>query len=452
VIPAAATRDRDGGTPDAGAAGERRAWLIWGVGVAAYVVAVFHRASLGVAGVQAEHRFGLTAATLSLLGVVQLATYAALQIPVGLLLDRLGSRRMIALGALVMAAGQALLATGETVPAAVAARILVGAGDAMTFISVLRLVPAWFPARRAPVVSQLTGILGQSGQIMAAFPLVALLGAAGWTRSFLAVAALGVLAAVLVLAVLRDVPAGGSRPAAMPLREVRADLGRAWREPGTQIGLWTHFVTQFSGNVFALLWGYPFLVVGEGVPPKVAGLMLSLLVLGGMVVGPVLGQLAGRWPLRRSALVFTVVGSSALVWAVVLLWPGRAPLGVLLLLVVVLASNGPGSMVGFDFARTYNPYARLGSATGIVNVGGFVASLVLIGVIGVVLDLTSRGGAYGLADLRLAFALQYPLWALGLVGVWRHRRVIRRRMAREDGIVLDPLHRAVVRRLRTPDG
>ena len=93
-------------------------------------------------------------------------------------------------------------------PVAVLARVLVGAGDAMTFISVLRLVPLWFPGRVVPVVTQLTGILGQVGQIVAAYPLVALLHSAGWTPTFLGAAAVGVLVAVLVLVALRRRPAG----------------------------------------------------------------------------------------------------------------------------------------------------------------------------------------------------------------------------------------------------
>lgn len=70
-------------------------------------------------------------------------------------------------------------------------------------------------------------------------------------------------------------------------------------------------------------------------------------------------------------------------------WPGPAPIGLLALLALVLAGNGPGSIVGLDFARTENPPTRLGSASGIVNVGGFVASLLLILVVGLL--LTRRG-------------------------------------------------------------
>jgi MFS family permease len=427
----------------------RRAWFIWGLAVLAYAVAVFHRGSLGVSAVEAQERFHATAAALSLFSVLQLAVYASLQVPVGILLDRYGTRVMVAAGALVMAAGQALLGTTTNISMAVLARALVGAGDAMTFISVLRLIPAWFAPKRAPVVTQLTGILGQLGQVAAAYPLVALLKVFGWQPTFVGAAAVSIVVMAAVLGTLRDSPPGTTverTPISLPA--VRRGVGEAWREPGTRIGLWTHFVAQFSGNVFGLLWGYPFLVVGQGLSSTEAGLLISLLVLVGMGVGPTLGTLAAAWPLRRSILVFSIVGASAGVWAVVLLWPGRAPLWLLVLLVVVLASNGPGSLLGFDYARTENPPARLGSASGIVNVGGFVASLISILAIGTILDLLTPDGRtdYSLNAFRAAFAFQYVLWTVGLIGVLRHRRSLRRRLA-EDGVALDAFPKAVVRRL-----
>jgi MFS family permease len=421
-----------------------RAWLIFGVGVSAYAVAVFQRASLGVAGVEAQHRFHTTAAVLSLFSVLQLAVYASLQIPVGVVLDRVGPRRLVAVGALVMAGGQFVLATAHAVPLAVAGRILVGAGDAMTFISVLRLVAAWFPPHRVPLLTQLTGILGQLGQIVAAYPLVALLQGPGWTTSFLLAAGVGAAVGISAIVSLRDAPAGAPAVAAViGTREAIRRLGHAWREPGTRLGLWTHFVTQFSGTVFALLWGYPFLVVGEHRSPAEAGVLITLLVLVAMIVGPVLGHLAGRWPYRRSVPVLAILGSTVAIWTVVLAWPGRAPLALLVVLVVVLASNGPGSLMGFDYARTENEAERIGSATGIVNVGGFVASLMTIALIGVVLSFQSSGGptSYTLGDFRLAFCVQYLFWALGLAGLLHSRR--RLRAARR--LELDPFPRAVAR-------
>ncbi|MGY1692540.1 MFS transporter [Geodermatophilus sp. SYSU D01105] len=426
-----------------------RAYTVWLVALAAYAVAVFHRASLGVTGVEAQERFAAGASAISLFVVLQLVVYAGMQVPVGVALDRFGSRNLVLAGALTMAAGQALLALAGDVPTAVAARVLVGAGDAMTFVSVLRVIGFWFPGRTVPLITQLTGMLGQFGQIAAAYPLVTLLHSTSWEATFLGAAGIGVLVAVLVVVALRDAPPGTVLTPPSGLAEVRRSLALTWREPGTRIGLYTHLVTQFSGTVFALLWGYPFLVVGEGRSPETAAGLLTLLVVVGIAVGPLLGRLCGRWPLRRSSLVFSILLATAATWTVVLLWPGRAPLPLLVVLVVVLGTNGPGSMIGFDFARTWNPAERQGSASGVVNVGGFLASLLTILAVGAVLDLLTPGAstAYSLDAFRAAFAVQYVFWAIGFVGVLRHRRQLRERLA-GDGVVLAPLHVAVGARLR----
>ncbi len=422
---------------------------MWVVALLAYAVAVFHRSSLGVAAVEAQERFSAGASAVSLFLVLQLAVYAALQVPVGVALDRFGSRRMILAGAVTMATGQLLLGLAEDVPTAIAARVLVGAGDAMTFISVLRVISFWFPGTAAPLITQLTGILGQIGSIVAAYPLVAILHSSSWSSTFLGAAATGVLVGVLVLVALRDAPAGTPRPVAPDMSQLRRSLVDTWREPGTRIGLYTHLVTQFSGTVFALLWGYPFLVVGQGLTPGTAAGLLTLLVVVGMGVGPTLGRLCARWPLRRSVLVFGILVATVTTWTVVLLWPGRAPMWLLVVLVVVLGTNGPGSMIGFDYARTENPVERHGSASGVVNVGGFVASLLTILAVGAVLDLLTPGGStdYDLDAFRVAFSVQYLFWAIGLAGVVRHRRQLRSRLA-QDGIVLAPLHVAARARLR----
>lgn len=428
----------------------KNGWYIWGLGLSAYVLAVFNRTSLGVTGVEAQARFHASAGVLALFAVLQLAVYASLQVPVGVLVDRVGPRRMLVTGGLVMALGQVALATSHAVPGAIGARVLVGAGDAMTFISVIRLVAAWFPARRVGMVTQLTGILGQAGQLAAAYPLVALLHFSGWADTFLVVAVIGAIVAIVLAFTLRDAPPGAVAAAAPASgAEVRGLLGRAWSEPGTRLGLWTHFVTQFSGTVFALLWGYPFLTVGEGLSPEAAGALLTLLVVAATGFGPLLGVLAGRWPLRRSWLVFAIVGASAGMWTVVLSLSGPAPIWLLAALVLVLASNGPGSLVGFDYARSYNPSYRIGSASGIVNVGGFVASLTTIAAIGIVLDLLTPHGstAYTLNAFRVAFSVQYVVWGFGLLMFWRTRRTVRARMAAE-GVELDAFPQALARRLR----
>jgi len=425
-----------------------RAWLVWGIAVGAYVVAVLQRTSLGVAGLDAAVRFEISAGLLGTFAVVQLLVYAAMQVPVGAMVDRVGPRAMVVGGAVLMALGQTTLARAQSFPTAILARVLVGAGDAMTFISVLRLVNSWFPQRQVPVLTQVTGLVGQGGQILSVIPLVALLHGAGWTPAFLSAASLSVLAAILTLALVTDSPDGAASTEESPgWAQIRHDLVSAWQHPGTRLGLWAHFTTQFSGTVFVMLWGYPFLISGEGLTRQSASALFTVMVIAGMAAGPVIGVLVSRHPLRRSWLVLGIIGSAMAVWAVVLSLSTPAPLWLLLVLVLVLSVCGPGSMIGFDYARTFNPPNRFGTATGIVNVGGFVASLVTILLVGLVLDLVGQGETYTLSGFRVALSVQYLVWFVGLAGFLRARRRVRARMAAEGTHI--PLIRDVLRRRRS---
>ena len=211
--------------------------MIWVVGLAAYMVGVMQRTSFGIAGLDAAARFDATPAVLSGFVVLQLLVYASLQIPAGLLLDRFGARSLVVAGALIMAAGQLLLAVAVGLPLAIMARVPVGVGDALTFISGLSVVSASFRARRVPLMTQLTGLIGQLGQVLSAIPFAALLHGPGWASAFGSSAALGVAVALAVLAVLRDRPPGAPAPprAATPrevLRGVAAGLARAGHPSG----------------------------------------------------------------------------------------------------------------------------------------------------------------------------------------------------------------------------
>lgn len=424
---------------------QRRAWAVWAVGLFAYLVAVMHRTAFGVAGLDAAARFDAGPAALSGFVVLQLLVYAGLQVPAGVLLDRFGARRLVVVGALIMAAGQLLLGLSTTLPLAVIARVLVGAGDALTFVSVLSVVTAWFPARRVPLMTQLTGLLGQFGQILSAIPLAALLHGPGWTTAFVSAGALGIVAAVAVFVVMRDRPPGApARPPAATPREVLEGLYSSWREPGTRLGLWTHMGTQFSGTVFALLWGVPYLVAGQGYTPVEASTLLIMFVLITMLAGPLFGEFTARHPLRRSWLVLSIIASTATMWTIVLAVPPPAPRWLIVVLLVVLALGGPGSMIGFDYARTFNPGHRHGTAVGIVNVGGFLAALLVAFGVGMVLGLVSPDG-YTPEAFRIAWMVQYLLWGGALAGVIVARRRARRKMASE-GVLVPPLREVLARR------
>jgi sugar phosphate permease len=303
------------------------------------------------------------------------------------------------------------------------------------FVSVLRLIALWFPAARTPVVTQLTGISGQLGAVAAAIPMAAALTGWGWGWTFGAAGGLGVVLGVILLVVVRDAPdAGAPGCGQVTLATVRAGLRDSWAEPGTRLGLWTHFTSQFSVTVFTLLWGFPYLTTAEGLSGSAAGVLLTLTTAAAVVSGPLLGAFVGWVPYHRSTLVLTVVAAIVTAWTAVLVWPGPAPVWLLAVLVLAVGMGGPVSMVGFDFVRSFNPSNRMGGATGIVNQGGFVASLLVIVAVGLVLDWRTPGSGTDYSPDAFAWAMstQYVAWAVGLCQIWRYRRKTRNQLAAND--------------------
>ena len=398
--------------------------MIWLVALAVYVLAVFHRSSLGVAGLLAADRFGVSATELAFFTVLQLLVYAGMQIPVGVLLDRYGPRRLLLTGLGLMTVAQFAFALVTGFPGAVLARAVLGAGDAMIFVSVLRLVTVWFLVRQAPFVTQLTGQVGQVGAILAAGPLSWALHVLGWTRTFAAASALGLVFMVAVVLLVKDSPYRRRAVVRVKLAALTRSLRLVWGNPGTRLGMWSHFSSQFSVTVFGMLWGFPFLVSGQGLSERAAGLLLMAMTGWVIVAGVLMAALVARFPLYRSVIVLGVVALIALAWTAVLVRSDPAPLWLLVLLVCAMATGGPASMVGFDLARTFTPVEATGRANGVVNIGGFFASLAVIGLVGVVLDLREPAGvaAYDLDDFRAALAVQYLFWAAGAVQILRYRR------------------------------
>lgn len=426
----------------AGISRQRSAWLILAVGIAAYLLAVVHRTSLGVAGVEAIDRFGIGAATLSLLPVLQVAVYAGLQVPAGFLIDRFGARSVIVAGSVVMASGQALLAFTGHLELALAARILIGAGDAPIFVAANRLIADNFPPRRVPLLTQVLGTAGQLGQIVTAVAVAWQLHTQGWTPAFASLAVVGLAIAILAWAGIG--PRAGAAHGSVR-QAPSATMWEAARHPGVQLGFWTHWTGLFAPSTIALLWGVPFLVSAQGLNAQTASSLLVVMVVANMVAAPIIGALTGRFPMRRSTLALASAAIIAAAWVALLAWPTPRPMWQLILFMTVMGLGTPASLIGLDFARTFSPQGRLSVSTAVANMGGFVGTIAGVALVGITLEVVTEPGVteYSLSDYRVAFATLALPWAMGVTGILVNRRKARR-VLEDEGVVIRPLATALI--------
>lgn len=394
----------------------RNPYVVWLTGSGVYLLAVMHRASLGVAGPEAVERLHISSAQLGAFVMLQLGVYAAMQIPAGVAIDRWGPRRVLLLATLILGAAQVTFALATTYPVALLARAALGIGDSLVFIAVLRLAATWFPRSRYPVMAMWTGLIGMTGNLVATVPLALALHEFGWVRTFAVTGATSLAYALLLLrpaiaAPYREVPpapadAGGGDDDG---RSLRRTIAQTWRGRehgrGTQVGFWVHQATMASSMVLGMVWGFPYLTEGLGYSDGEGASMLSLIVLGNVAFSFAIVPFAGRRPGARVALAIGIALGILAAWAVLLGWPGgRPPVWVVATAFVVMAAGGPGSQIGFHLARDYNPQSRIATATGLVNAGGF--SGVMLGAIGVglILDHLSNGATPTLTDYRIALS------------------------------------------------
>lgn len=419
-----------------------RALIVWGAGVLCYTLAVTGRTSFGVASVDAIDRFHINAAQLAVFTALQLAVYAFAQIPVGLLVDRFGPRKLMVAGAFVMALGQVTLAFTSSYPVAIFARMLIGAGDATAFLSVMRLIPAWIPLRHAPLLGQLTGAVGQFGQFLSAVPFLSLLHATSWQTGFVSLGAVGALLALAAGVLVKDSPepeaelesaahgkpAGSAKPTGPAERlGVKKVLANVLTNRVCWHGFFVHWTGLGALVVFTLLWGLPIMTLGLGLPADQAGLALSLGTLASVAVGPIVGLLSARFYNRRMqiVMVFSITGWLGWLWFFT-----SAPTGVLwaaCLMNIVMGFTGPVANLGFDSVREKVDRRFVATGTGLANMGGWIAGMIGAQAVGVLLNLRAPDGNYDWADFGMAWIAVATVWACGFCGMWLTRdRNVRR--------------------------
>ncbi|MDJ0948999.1 MAG: MFS transporter [Alphaproteobacteria bacterium] len=391
----------------------RIAWLIWGLSTLCFTYAFFHRVAPSVMVADLMRDFAVGGAILGNLSAVYFYTYAGLQIPVGIIIDRWGPRLVLTCAILVASIGSFLFAGSESLSAAYVGRLLIGAGVAFGFVGGLALATNWFPARRFAMLSGLTMLGGMAGGVLGQAPQAAVVEVIGWRETVLWTGGAGVVLALLLWLIVRDRPASAAAEAenipVPTVREVLAGLGRVLRNPQTWI------IAVFGGMMsgpmlaFGALWGVPYLMESHELSRPAAAFSASLLMVGWALGGPVLGWWSDHIGRRKVPMYFGACLGLASILAILYL-PGL-PLPAVQALLVLNGVGGASMIISYVAAREHNP-GPSGVAYGFTNMASVSGGALFQPLIGWLLDLNWDGAIVDGARVYSGAAYDVALFTL----------------------------------------
>lgn len=262
-----------------------------------YILVYFYRVSLAVVAGDISRELGLTPQQLGTLSGVLFYVYAVAQLPLGPMIDRLGSRLVISGSGLLTAAGAILFSQSHSLAMAIAARILIGIGTASVLMATFTVFSHWYSKQEFGRVSGFMVAIGNVGNLVATAPLALAVSLIGWRNSFLATGALQIVALLLVFALVQDYP-----PA--PASTIR-QAGDGVKKQGIMAAWWEIFSNRdflllgmisffWYGNYLALqgLWGGPYLMEVKHLSRSETGQMLMFTSIGFIVGSTVIDKIA----------------------------------------------------------------------------------------------------------------------------------------------------------------
>ncbi len=386
------------------AAGSSAATTLVATLISIYIVSQFLRNSIGVIAPDLAEQIGLSPAEIGLLSSTFFFAFAAVQIPVGVALDRFGPRLCLLVGAALTVIGAVVFALAPSPGVLMLGRALLGIGTAGSLVASLAVYAQRFPPDRFATLAGLQVGIGTVGTLIATAPLAFSAATIGWRGSFLAVAGFTLLVGLLIAIVVKDVPPTRGRRETS--RESLAGMLAVMRTPSVGRLFVMNLVVYSTFGLIVGLWGGPYLahIYGYGLEERGTFLLIPALtqIIGSMLWGP-MDRVVGSHKLPVLVGAGTTAATLAYLAVVGTLTPAA--------LVAWFAVFGLASAYGpvlIAHGKALFPLHQVGRGLTVLNMGTMGGTFLAQAISGLVIDMfpTTADGAYDLAAYRLVFALQ----------------------------------------------
>lgn len=410
----------------------RHRWTAFTLVVLGFVLAFFHRVAPAAISGELQQAFQVSGTALGGLAATYFYVYAVMQLPTGVLVDTLGPRRIVALGAVLAGIGSIAFGMAQTLGAAAAGRTLVGLGVSVMFIAMLKINAVWFYDRQFATATGAGVLIGNLGAVLSAAPLAYLVTVTSWRNVFAAAGVVSLLLAAATWLWMRDSPRSAGLPSLREFEGLQAhpDRGGHWWHGVLLVlrnrDLWPGFLTMFGAAssylTFAGLWAVPYLMQVHGLSRGAAAGHSSILLLGFALGSMGLGYWSDRRGRRRPLMIGSLILHLAC-WLPFV--TGIAlPLAASYALVAALGASVSGFTLAWSCAKELSPPALSGMATSFVNTGQFIGIGIQQPLVGWILDRGWRGEIvdgvriYAREDYQLALGVLMAFAAAGLVSAF----------------------------------
>lgn len=363
------------------------AWLICGLGALFYSYEYLLRIAPSVMEGPIEEHYMLTAGGFGALSVFYYYAYVPMQLPVGLLVDKFGPKRLLTLACLICTIGTFIFPLTQFYWIAALGRFLVGFGSAFAFVGVLKLATMWLPEDKLAMVAGMAAGLGAVGAMLGDNLLGYLVESTNWKVTLHNAAFFGLVLTFLLWFFLRDKKENSQYPKKRSTLNMRREL-EDLKYILSNRRIWINGIygccVYLPTTVVAELWGIPYLEHARGLSAEKASFANSLIFLGFMCGAPIMGLISDR--IHKRVLPMKAGAFGAFLIACVIFYMPSINISILFVLMFVLGLFYSSQAIVFAYSREVSPSHAAGTAMSVTNMIVMLGGMFMQPLIGYLLD------------------------------------------------------------------
>jgi sugar phosphate permease len=357
------------------------AWLMWGLATAFFYFDVINQVIPSALGVQLRTAFHADLSSFGLISSAYFYSYALMQIPIGITIDKMGVRKPLILAAFLASLSCFIFSLSTTPALAAFSRLLIGGGTAFAFISCLKLAENWFPKNRFATMVGLTNVVGMIGAVSGEGPISALAETIGWQQTLWIITLFGISLSALFYLFLKNSPTQQSASTVTKTtKQIVLDLKYLFSQHDAWFtGIYAAMINT-SFIAFGALWGTLFIQTKYQLSQPHAAAIISLLFVGAIPGSFFFGWLTDR--IKSYKLPMLIGASGGLLCMCLLLYIPLLPQIIACVLLFLIGFFCCGNVVAYANNTKVGAKNAEGTSLGFTNtwlIGGSALFQPLIG-------------------------------------------------------------------------